>query len=516
MSSSVAVLGGGISGLSAAYYLSKASPQTKVLLIEGSKRVGGWIRSQRVSPGFHSSTSTEPNDPNNVLFEVGPRSLRPVGPGGAAILSMSNELNLQNQTIFVSKSDPSAKNRYIYYKDQINTLPSSLSSLLLKQPPVFKSVLKSILTEPLVPASSTEDDESLYSFVARRFNEHVALNLVGAITHGIYAGDAKQLSVRSTMRILYDAEKRSGSVVRGLFETPLPLSAAEQGMVDELQNGGKITKETSVFGFKEGTETLTHQLKNYLNQQSNVTIITEKQVKKLEKKDDKMKIYADNSSVQVDHIISTLPSKKLDGLLHNPLPNLSFNPSVNVAVINFAYDNISLKFNGFGFLTPHPDSSYKLPVPGTLGVVFDSNAMHGQEKDKKLVKLTVMMGGHMWDKTFGGASVNQIDPQIVYEKAREALAAYLGIFETPKYSMVNLLPECIPQYLVGHESRLSHLHKSMAQEYGHLLSVSGASYLGVSVPDCVKNSRLLVQSLVDTGALGSRENVITGLNRVAQ
>lgn len=88
MSSSVAVLGGGISGLSAAYYLSKASTQTKVLLIEGSNRVGGWIRSQRVSPGFHSSAPTEPNDPNNVLFEVGPRSLRPVGPGGAAILSM--------------------------------------------------------------------------------------------------------------------------------------------------------------------------------------------------------------------------------------------------------------------------------------------------------------------------------------------------------------------------------------------------------------------------------------------
>lgn len=191
--------------------------------------------------------------------------------------------------IFVPKSDPSAKNRYIYYKDQINTLPSSLSSLLLKQPPVFKSVLKSILTEPLVPVS-TKDDESLYSFVARRFNEHVALNLVGAITHGIYAGDAKQLSVRSTMRILFEAEKRSGSVVRGMFEKPLPLSAAEQSMVDELNDNGKTTKETSVFGFKEGTETLTHQLKNYLKQQNNVTIITEKQVKKLEKKDDKMKV----------------------------------------------------------------------------------------------------------------------------------------------------------------------------------------------------------------------------------
>lgn len=112
--------------------------------------------------------------------------------------------------IFVPKSDPSAKNRYIYYQDQINTLPSSLSALLLKQPPVFKSVLKSIMTEPFV-STSTQYDESLFDFVERRFNKHVALNLVGSITHGIYAGDAKQLSVRSTMRMLYEAEKNSGS-----------------------------------------------------------------------------------------------------------------------------------------------------------------------------------------------------------------------------------------------------------------------------------------------------------------
>lgn len=201
-------------------------------------------------------------------------------------------------------------------------------------------------------------------------------------------------------------------------------------------------------------------------------------------------------------------------MLQKPLPNLSYNPSVNVAVINFAYDNISLKYDGFGFLTPHPDSPYKLPVPGTLGVVFDSNAMHGQEKNDNLVKLTVMMGGHMWDNAFGGLRVDQVDPELVHQKARDALRVYLGIEETPKYSMVNILPECIPQYLVGHEARLGELHQHMKQEYGHLLSVSGASYLGVSVPDCVKNSRLLVQGLVDTGALGSRENVVTGLNRV--
>ncbi|CAO3628376.1 unnamed protein product [Mucor fragilis] len=520
---SVAVLGGGISGLSAAYYLSKASPKTKILVVEGSKRVGGWIKSQRVSPGFHATapSSTQPTD-DNVLFEVGPRSLRPVGAGGAAILGMANDLQLQNDMLFVSKSDPSAKNRYIYYNDEINTLPNSLSSLLFKQPPVFKSVIKSILSEPFVQPGSGQD-ESLYSFVARRFNDHVALNLVGAITHGIYAGDAKQLSVKSTMRMLYDAERANGSVVKGMLSsTPsAPIPAAEQAILDELADPS-ISKTTSVFGFKDGTETLAIKLKQWLQQQPNVTLITDKQVKKMDKTADgnRIKIYSDEASVTVDHVISTIPSRKLDPLLtkHNALVHLSANPSANVAVVNFAFEkeHADLKYNGFGFLTPHPDSAYQLPVPGTLGVVFDSNAMHGQENEQNsaLVKMTVMMGGHMWNSTFDNAQPSQVDPAIALEKASKALSVYLGIQQQPKFSMASVLQECIPQYIVGHEARLGELHQDIKQKYSHLLSVTGASYLGVSVPDCVKNSRLLVNDLLEKGALGSRKDIVTGLNKI--
>lgn len=423
--------------------------------------------------------------------------------------------------LFVSKSDPSAKNRYIYYNGEINTLPNSLSSLLLKQPPVFKSVIKSILSEPFVNAGSGQD-ESLYSFVSRRFNDHVALNLVGAITHGIYAGDAKQLSIKSTMRMLYDAERSSGSVVKGMLASKpsTPIPKVEQAIIDEL-NDPDITKTTSVFGFKNGTETLSNELKNWLQQQPNVTIITDKHVKKINTTVDGngIKIYSDDASVCVDHVISTIPSKKLDLLLtkDNALVNLSVNPSVNVAVVNFAFEEgVDLKYNGFGFLTPHPDSSYQLPVPGTLGVVFDSNAMYGQENvhNSKLVKMTVMMGGHMWNTTFGGAQPNELDPQIAFEKASRALSVYLGITQKPKFSMANVLQECIPQYIVGHESRLGELHQDIKHKYKHLLSVTGASYLGVSVPDCVKNSRLLVDDLLDKGALGTKENIITGLNKI--
>lgn len=89
--SSIAVLGGGISGLSAAYYLARLAPTTtKIVLIEGKDRVGGWIHSRRVAPGEYSRDKPPQlsTDKDSILFEAGPRSLRPEGPNGAILLEM--------------------------------------------------------------------------------------------------------------------------------------------------------------------------------------------------------------------------------------------------------------------------------------------------------------------------------------------------------------------------------------------------------------------------------------------
>jgi oxygen-dependent protoporphyrinogen oxidase len=91
--SSIAVLGGGISGLSAAYYLARLAPTTtKIVLIEGKERVGGWIQSRRVAPGKYDNKTNLPelsnDEKNSILFEAGPRSLRPAGVNGTILLEM--------------------------------------------------------------------------------------------------------------------------------------------------------------------------------------------------------------------------------------------------------------------------------------------------------------------------------------------------------------------------------------------------------------------------------------------
>jgi oxygen-dependent protoporphyrinogen oxidase len=426
----------------------------------------------------------------------------------------------------VAKSDPSVTHRYIYYNGEINTLPSGPVSLLLKKPPIFKSVILAGALEPLrasrfdkdgLPKNGVED-ESMFEFMKRRFNEHTATNLMGALAHGVYAGDVKQLSIQSTFRMLYEAEKNYGSVVVGMLRgAGNTATMRERGMATRARQHdpawfGKM-EHMSVLGFKEGLEVLPERLRTYLEHCPQVEIVQQDPVVSVQTKGQETKVKTEHKEFHVDHVVSTIPSRQLEKVLDTALPHLSHNPVSDVAVVNVAYDGVKLGYDGFGFLTPHRDTKYRVPVPGTLGVIFDSNAMPGQDSR---VKLTAMMGGCDWQDAFGKTSIDELDPEVAYSRALEVMSVFLNIHEKPSHAMVNLQKQCIPQYVVGHEGRMRELHHAIQKEYGHALSVTGASYLGVSVPDCIKNSRMLVEELLVTGALGNREKVVTGLGKTVE
>jgi oxygen-dependent protoporphyrinogen oxidase len=201
----------------------------------------------------------------------------------------------------VPTSDPAVKHRYIYYKDKINTLPSGPVSLL-NRPPIFKSVILAGMLEPFrtsrfkngEPKDGVED-ESVYSFMKRRFNQHTATNLMGAACHGIYAGDAKQLSVQSTFRMLYEAEKQYGSVVVGLLRgAGNTTTFRERGMAVRARDSdpewfGKMEK-MSMLGLKDGLETIPKKLEAWLAASPNVEIIKNDAVTSLEFKDKETKV----------------------------------------------------------------------------------------------------------------------------------------------------------------------------------------------------------------------------------
>ena len=207
---SIAVLGGGITGLTAAYDLSRSHPNIPISLYESSSRVGGWVHSVKV-----------PVEKGTVVFESGPRTLRPHTVNGMLTLQLAKTLGLEDDILITPKSSAAAKNRYIYYPDHLVKMPGPGQDLYeilwsMITEPVFKGMLWGMLSEHRRPNADNEIvDESIGDFLARRLGTtKVADNIVSAVLHGIYAGDIYQLSAKSLMGALHAQEQIYGSLDR--------------------------------------------------------------------------------------------------------------------------------------------------------------------------------------------------------------------------------------------------------------------------------------------------------------
>jgi oxygen-dependent protoporphyrinogen oxidase len=206
------ILGGGITGLSAAWFLQKKYPNAHITLLEKEDRLGGWIR-----------TSFE----NGFLFEKGPRTFQKAR--SPHLLNLIQELGLETLS-----SDPVAAKRFLLYRGRLCTPGSFLFRFF-----------PDLIRELFVPSSSSVD-ESIYDFASRRFSHRVAETLFDPLTLGIYGGDIRKLSIRSCFPAFYKWEKEKGSVLRGLFSSPkqekglFTLKNGMQSLIQELQKRLRI------------------------------------------------------------------------------------------------------------------------------------------------------------------------------------------------------------------------------------------------------------------------------------
>ncbi|KAN0061709.1 hypothetical protein ACQY0O_005701 [Thecaphora frezii] len=576
----LAVLGGGISGLSSAYRLSqRLSPSHyRILVLEQSQRLGGWIESHR-TPLPSSSAASHPDAPSPVLIEKGPRSIRPTGPTGMVMLELIKSLDLLHRVLKVPKSAPSAQNRFLYYPDRLAKLPSSIPSLVsaLARLPFLRAAVPRALLEYRVPSrfarpkSESEaekdrlrrrealDDESVDSFVSRRFGPGIAANLVSAVIHGIYAGDSRKLSVRSVMPFLWESERTHGSVLKSLFLSPksnrryhsLPddevaSKAAREAEAKRTEErlGKDVTdsfKGTSVYSFPNGLQEIVDALEQRLEAAANVEIRKGTAVSSVVVGEDGKAVVqtADGDHIEADRIISSLPSSQLARVLPvDELSGLDYNPSANVGVVNLVISPAAqgeassskplLPVEGFGYLIPRTTPNNE---DGILGVVFDSDSLPTQdlrdplgppdaaELAQRPVKLTVMMGGAHWSHLDAASLPSEAEMR---ERAVRAVSKHLSIpaslLQDP--ARTKILPtmqrDCIPQYLVGHPVRMAALHRMLANHstLADKLSLVGASYTGVSLNDCVAYAAETMDRIIDAELCGGSDRagkVVTGL-----
>lgn len=237
------ILGGGITGLSAAWYLSRKVPEAHITLLEKENRLGGWIKTCREG-GF--------------LFEKGPRTFQ-LG-RSPQLLQLIQELKLEIITSAPQK-------RYLYSNGRLRSLGSFIPSLI-----------PYLLREPFI-SSSTADDESIYDFAARRFSPKIAETFFDPLTLGIYGGDIRKLSVRSCFPALFNWERTKGSVLRGLFSSP--------------------KKAKGLFTLPGGMQTLIHELQKQLP----IDIVLNCKVETIRQNE----VIAGGKTWQADRIFSALP-----------------------------------------------------------------------------------------------------------------------------------------------------------------------------------------------------------------
>jgi oxygen-dependent protoporphyrinogen oxidase len=394
----------------------------------------------------------------------------------------------------VPKDAPASKNRFLYVDGQLHRLPSTLLQLLLPPRSPLPYLLPLGLKEPFVSRSQASD-ESIYAFFERRFSTQVAKVLSTAMVRGIFAGDARNLSIKACFPSLWQADQESGSVLVHQLRHKPPKNVHAEALKRDYPELYAMAKTSSVVSMQHGMESLVTALRANLSKRG-VQITTDTACTGLDFHDQGVQVRLSNgTTLEGDRVVSAIPAQQLNPLLDHQLPDI---PAANVAVVNFAFKDAHLidQYRGFGYLIPdmQPSTTMEPSMPTPLGVVFDSHASFAQDHVPK-TRLTVMMGGSHFDP----AACN---PSSVAQRAYETLQQHLNIRDEPIASYTSILPNCIPQYTVGHTTKLQQAHHTIQSLGKGRLTVVGASWFSPAVPELILRSSEMMDKLVSTPVTG--------------
>jgi protoporphyrinogen/coproporphyrinogen III oxidase len=464
------IIGAGISGLTAAYYLKQAGQ--RVLLLELSDRVGGAIQSFEAE-GF--------------LLERGPNSLR----GTHEFLDLVDELHLQDELI---TADPKAP-AYVYFNQSLHPVP--MSPLALIQSKLLSTSAKvRLLREPFIAARRETSEESLASFVRRRLGDEVLERLVAPFVSGVYAGDPERLSVQASFARLAELEAKSGSLFRGAINAARAAKA----------NKNKPTRSLRPFrlcGFRDGLQTLTDALAKALGEsvltQTTVQSITQNSDLKFKIRDQKSaspisplqfqityQHRGETVTIQSNSLIIATPSfvaaKLLGDLAPELTPLLTEIPYTTLVAVPLAYrtEQVARKLDGFGFLAPRAQGLR------TLGSIWNSSLFPNRAPD-----------GFVLTNNFIGGETDrdaiQLSDDELTDIVHRDLQTVLGITGAPIRLPITRWPRAIPQYNLGHAARVATIEAALARRPS--LHLVGNYLRGVALGDLIKQGKELAERL---------------------
>lgn len=448
----VVFVGGGITGLSAAYFLQKEvsgkSLPIEIKLIEASNRLGGVIQTLK-KEGF--------------VIERGPDSIVVSKKSG---LKLIEEVGLKDKVVYNT-----AGKSFIHVRGKLHTMPEgSYMGIPTRIIPFAIAGIFSPLgklraaCDFILPKGKPQKDQSLGLFFRRRLGDEVVENLIEPLISGIYSGDIDDLSLMALFPNFYAMEQNYRSLVVGLKRT----------IPKQKKTGKKQPSRKGMFiSLSTGLETLVEELEKQLDKS---TIIKGTAVSKIEKIENGYELtLANGDKEKADIVVVTTDHIQAQKMLGGYSFMNTFNnmPSNSVANVSMAFPDSAIKedIDGTGFIVSR-NSDFRITACTWSHKKWPDSTPDGK------VLLRAYVG-----KPDDQEVVNLSDEEIVNIVLRD-LTKTMNITEKPEFSIVSRWIKAMPQYNVGHLEMIESVKNSINKELPGVI-LAGGSFEGVGIPSCI-------------------------------
>ncbi|OEH92405.1 protoporphyrinogen oxidase [Bacillus solimangrovi] len=459
----IVIIGGGITGLTVAYYLQKEIHKQQLAiectLLEASTRLGGKVQ-----------TYTE----NGFVVERGPDSFLARKQSASRLV---NEVGMSDALI----SNRTGKS-YVLVKDRLHLMPGgSIMGIPTKMTPFAFSGLFSPLgklragADFILPRSKETSDQSLGHFFRRRLGNEVVDHLIEPLLSGIYAGDIDELSLQATFPQFQQVEEKYRSLILGMKRgIPKPVSSQKMQVGDK---GMFLTVST-------GLESLVHEVEKHLDQG---TVQLQTSVEKIHKNDSHYTLMLNNGDeLTADAVIVTTPHRQTAKMFSKYQFFESFKqmPSTSVATVAMAFPESAIKkdIDGTGFVVSRK-SEYTI----TACTWTHKKWSHTTPPGKVLIRCYVGRAGD--------ESIVQRSDEDIKKVVLKDLNKILSLTDEPEFTVITRWQNAMPQYTVGHKQRLKEVHENIERNLPGVF-LSGASYEGLGLPDCIDQGEQSVRKVL--------------------
>jgi oxygen-dependent protoporphyrinogen oxidase len=456
----VAVVGGGVAGLTAAYRLKQQG--VRVVVYETSERAGGVVCTERR---------------DGYLAELGPST---VGAPSAGLRALIGELGLESSLLPAS---PAARTRYVVKKKKLLPLPMSPQDFLTTRL-LSNGAKLAVFGEPLVDAAEGALDESVATFVRRRFNQEVLDYIANPFVAGIYAGDPEQLSARHALPRLYGLERTHGSLIKAF---------AGMMRANKRDDDGSAGMGGGLVSFRSGLQELTDALGRALNAE----IRLRSPVTQLRLGPKGWTVGAAFQATELyDAVIYAAPAHCVDDVDFDfpggdRLKTLASipHPPVAVLALGFRREEVTHPLDGFGFLVPEVERRH------LLGVVFSSTLFPARAPDDHVL-LTAFVGG------VRNPDLANADLPTITARVHDDLRALLGASGEPTFRAFRLWPKAIPQYDLTYGRFRDIMDEAEQRNPG--LALAGSYRDGVAVGEAIASGEAAAARVAAVSAGAAR------------